>query len=323
MVRNLYELPNPTWPPGFSSLRKVALYREYLTADEVAPVFLLPAIESIYINNLDWDSAPQYNLPAASSSVQHLMIDSCLVSEEAYNLIDSANNLRSLVLKDCDLGLSITHLHQELSIERLIFCESNAYSYGIGDFDKITYELYKLADTNIHPRVLTLDLNGIISGADPNISKPEPRWRDEQEKYFVPKFTSTCTSYLLDKVPTSVETVIVDTSEPHMIDQDLETLDITFARLIAERRCPKLGHLYLDCVNAKACLTLPKTQSDNIPERPEYFHITVAAGKKCGVEVFTQSKERPTSRFLNEMCNDLFDLSLVSTNGQAFFDIGR
>jgi len=186
--------PQPIWPPGFENLHTIIIGGpfssvsapsldhgflvdpiERLSAANVAPLFLLPHLRSVYLRGLYEDRydvepfGPDFTLPEKSLSLEHLFLDRAhpeAVKHAINAIIKSAKALKSLIVKDCEfndldhmVGCADSSSGNANTLETLLWSEEEGdlRGYRSSKFyvDETVPGMYSI-------RVLALDMSDVL-----------------------------------------------------------------------------------------------------------------------------------------------------------------
>ncbi|KAF2668717.1 hypothetical protein BT63DRAFT_440818 [Microthyrium microscopicum] len=193
IIRATLEIdPQPLWSPGFQCLQHIIIRSPIepsepvseIDAMNVASVFLLPNISSIYLRGLAFHGAAaeagtwaaDLRLPKRSSTVQHLFLELAQGGEVKYavnTILASAKCLKTFILKDCefnDFDISIGILAQDTpqsTLETLLWSDEPGWLTGYRcskfDPDEVVQHMGSI-------RILTLDIFDIFLGYEGRLS---------------------------------------------------------------------------------------------------------------------------------------------------------
>jgi hypothetical protein len=204
VVRAYHELsPQPSWPPGFDNLRTIMIGVPFadvtkepvalLTPSNVAPLFLLPNINAIYLQGLyeaEYVEDPfgsDFYLPEHSSSVQHLFLERAhpeCVKNAVNAFVKSAKSLTSLLVKDCEFNnFDMTvdfavNEHNGGALQTLLWSEEEGDLRG---YRSSKFYPEESVSAMRHVRILALDIEDVLNGCSAGYSSKE--YEDKVEDY--------------------------------------------------------------------------------------------------------------------------------------------
>jgi hypothetical protein len=313
------------------------------SAINVAPVFLLPNINKIYLGGLwinDADiinnpilSIPGLGIPPASSSVEHLFIERAGNGEQvkfAVNaFVEGAKALKTFIVKDCEFNdfdntVGILGEKHGGTLETLLFGDENGDTRGyrcskfIPDEDLNHYNSVK---------TITIDMEDIrlgsmsmeVDGEEDNASSSD---NEDESGNWELRSGNTGThagfvEYIQYCIPSCTEVLLLrmDIKWHRLRGGDFRSIASGIITLLESDilELEDLVHIYLDEV-IDCCIdpTKPKVEyqqqaTDPALARP-YFEKTLEFCEERGIELHLDSGS--TSRYIDEVCADLFDFEL-------------
>ncbi|KAI9709466.1 MAG: hypothetical protein M1820_003226 [Bogoriella megaspora] len=316
-VRELPPQPRPEWiwPPGLNSLRAILIgfppiYYDDLVAANVAPIFLLPNIRTIYLAGLfaadedddgldvDWDWNETL-LPEKSSTVEHLFIEAASSEAAKYavgRFVQSAQTLKTFIVKNCeftDFDALVGHVskHHDKTLETFIFDDDEGQMRGYRCSRFIPEECF---DRSNAVRIFTVDIE--------DVRLESLRYSDDrqdgltgeagQRAAFIERFSCS--------VPENVEVLIYRSAGHPLYKDGIKEIEDALVQLVEKESCPSLRNIYLDEILISA--RYRQDQKDCIQRIVQW-------GKRHSIEVAVDPGS--TQRYIAEVCDGLFDLSYV------------
>ncbi len=329
-------MPDAVWPPSFQSIRQVAVGFGLdpgfdrpdckISPLVVAPLFLLPNIETIYIRGLYWDNESpgipnprepisHFALGKKSSNIQNIYFEDAWendVSDVVRMLTNSARSLKLVVFKKCNF---------------------NNFDSIVGDLPSCLDTLIVIDDTELRGyrcssfrpeelngskalKTVTLDMSDVrldslyvynnnSDAASDGLSGNVAGYHD-----FVHFVSETA-------IPESVEVVIFTWSDRGLKYKDVAAVDDALVELIQSNHCTNLTEIHLELMEGaiKGAIRL----GDGVPyQAPSggWFRRTVDRGKEYGVDVFTEQDRGSTARCIEEICRPLFGFCLPASTAR-------
>jgi len=289
------------WPPGFESLRNIAVGIETdqrfddesvdPEARHFAALFHIPNLESLYFNdliytadgeehNLHSDVVDQYGFPRGTSSVKHLFIDGASEFSAEYSqaIPNASKRLESVVLRVAG------ELQQEID-DVDVFVGSLSFSNGKTLQKLILYNPcgmyadYRLDDLENfgNLKLFTLAVSDMMLG--------------ELYRMHIPPNAEKLAEYVSDSFPASTEALYIwGCSDEHVDDIPSDILDSTLAALIESGVLENLKVVYLTDVEKRQAQNdtdFPPRRSIDAGLKELILPKSVAAGLKTGVHVCT------------------------------------
>ncbi|CAJ2506447.1 Uu.00g005770.m01.CDS01 [Anthostomella pinea] len=280
-VKTIYETPDHVWPEGFRALRSIRIgvriegrhnqdSYEY-EARDIAPLFVLPHIDSIWFNGLEsLIGIPEgaFIPPPGSSPLKSLYLQwACIEADELKPLLRSAASLRSMTFDACGMGeiQEIVEFMGEVhgdSLEELDIGDSRYRGNEMG-----TGLLRKFKNL----RRVNLDLADFLPPGDVTVADGVYR-------------------RLRAALPSSLESIIWSTSYCAK-DEEEPLIDEALARLVESDYMPALKHMSLASLQTRIranALMGGRPVSDDILGFPK----TLGAGIRHGVDVEVTSQQQ-------------------------------
>ncbi|KAK4542621.1 hypothetical protein LTR36_006670 [Oleoguttula mirabilis] len=240
-IRSISTTPEPSWPPGFRSLRHVSICTSttmrhphdayYASPSAVAPLFFLPNIKVLNLTLLGYhdDEDEDYSLPAGCSSVEELAFSCCNLSHTAMGkLIKACKRLRGVKsMASCsDKGNLTGMLYEEYG-----HCLEDVFLYG-------AYETVNLQGLRNFRRLKSLNginVSTLLSNGDESTNA-----RGAGETAHQPSNAGSAHVIdLRDLLPPSIESIalIVNRKTDHHVHRELLR---TVADLVEDERFAQL-----------------------------------------------------------------------------------
>ncbi|KAF4990458.1 hypothetical protein FGRMN_8451 [Fusarium graminum] len=311
------------WPPGFRSLRNIAvnvemgfpsdkdenddeaddgddLREDQVNAVDLVALLCLPSIESIYFNGLwhnSWaeeeqgiDYGEKYDFPENTSSVKHVFLDgiSCMSVDLLCSIAGAPKSLESMAIRT--VGDLVRHIDDiDAFVVKLAECHPGLQELiiynpsGIFSSRCMVYSPHKLEDFESLKRIN-------IAAAD-----LELEWlillTCAERMHYAERFSE----YLTYIFPLSIEALYIWGKSDQVVDppdpkKPSDTLDSAVAHLIESSKFKNLKVIYLEDVERAQgrCDYVVAQETPIVASRKELaFQKSVAAGHKVGVHVQT------------------------------------
>ncbi|KAF5542135.1 hypothetical protein FNAPI_10048, partial [Fusarium napiforme] len=298
------------WPPGFESLRNIAVGIETdqrlddesvdPKARDFAALFHIPNLESLYFNDLNYttdgeenylhsDVVDQYGFPRGTSSVKHLFIDGAseLSGDYSQAIPKASKRLESAVLRvagesqqeidDVDMFVGSLSFSNGKTLQKLILYNPG----GMHSDQNSNYRLDDLEDFE-NLKLFTLAVSDMML--------------EELYRMHSSPNAEQLAEYVSDSFPASTEALYIwgrsdehaDGSESDGIPSDI--LDSTLAALIESGVLENLKVVYLTDVEKRQAqndIDFPPRRSIEAGLKELILPKSVAAGLKTGVHVYT------------------------------------
>jgi hypothetical protein len=192
MIRAVHELNPPLWLPNFENVRTAILGVPFSSWDaeeigmlspaNVAPLFLLPNIKTVYLgelyepDNADVPFGIILELPESSSSVEHLFFERAHpagVKESINEFIRSAKGLKSLIVKDCEFNDFDARAGWAVKSGRGITLQTLLWSESDGDmrgYRSRKFNVEEIVPSMHGIRILALDVEDVLNGCSAGYS---------------------------------------------------------------------------------------------------------------------------------------------------------
>ncbi|KAF5573246.1 hypothetical protein FPANT_12498 [Fusarium pseudoanthophilum] len=289
------------WPPGFESLRNIAVGIETdqrlddesvdPKARDFAALFHIPNLESLYFNDLIYttdgeanylhsDVVDQYGFPRGTSSVKHLFIDGASEFSADYSqaIPNASKRLESVVLR-------VAGEHQQEIDDVDVFAGSLSFSNGKTLQKLILYNPrgmyadYRLDDLEDfgNLKLFTLKVSAMMLG--------------ELYRMHSSPNAEQLAEYVSGSFPASTEALYIwGRLYEHVDDIPSDILDSTLAALIESGVLENLKVVYLTNVEKRQAQNdtdFPPRRSIDAGLKELLLPKSVAAGLKTGVHVCT------------------------------------
>lgn len=318
-VLNNVQVKSSHWPPGFQSLRELAVGvnvesdvqgSDYSPAPSVVmDLMRLPQLHSLYCFGLDVNADEdyhddrgtemEYTLEKGSSSVQNIFLSGAygFIRAPYKPMLAGCKQIKSLTIacseiSDVDAVVETLGSHHREVCETLMFYDTSELSgYRCGMYRPEAMESL----TNL--RTVYVDASDVMLGAyyesdGQGTSNPEHEWIDDFD-FFLDFFMN-------DAFHERMEVLVIGTqSRSYPCEGDADFFDRALATMIEYGRNDDRGGEQGDSAktftqsfpNLKAIyLGLDEVHLQQ-PRRKRWFSRTIAAGRKHGVDVHTRTTQ--------------------------------
>ena len=283
-----------------------------LTPASIAPLFLLPKIESIYTRGLsywgdDYDvdyrnDHPGFSLAARSSTIQNLFFEDAHegdVQHAIMKMVDAAKSLKSIVFKKCkfdDFDILVGKLgrqHGE-SLEDLVYIDNEElrgyrcqsfrpeHIHGLSNIRTITLEMDDVRLESLY-RCETAECANGMSG---NVGSYE-------------EFVQLVSEEL---VPSGLETLIFSSAHASLNKNDVKAIDDALIKLVQEGP-GSLKSIHLELVEKD----IQRSGRDPcLDASGTWFRRLVECGNEHGIKVYTGLDQRSTARGVAEIMEPIY-----------------
>lgn len=227
--------------------------------------------------------------------------------------IVTAKALKSFIIKDSDLMdfhdvVDILGKHHGSTLETFIFDNEGELWGDLGDQQRGSYlgsHFGKFApdetvDHYTAIRIYTVDMSDMMYCGTDYIRGMHNKNYDRFMNYFK------------SVIPPSVEIMIYRYSDTSISNRDIKAISDAITELIKERLCPNLSTVYFDEVIAltgdpdlDSFSYNPRRLGHSLASRADPLEKMVAFAKEMDINVILTNGS--TDRFVEELCNDLFD----------------
>ncbi|KAK5166077.1 uncharacterized protein LTR77_008338 [Saxophila tyrrhenica] len=296
------------WPGALRGLRRVSIadHRANVhsySPSTILPFFMLPAIETVHLSTIAWDTAQQKlecqrmfwpEDRKSGSTVQNIIfehVNGRCVSEFIDHLLRYTPQLSTAVFNGCNFP-GVDKVVRKLGrrkLETLIF-RGDAGSVANNGWSFTWDCLEALNDV----RVLTVDMLATIASSTRR-SEIEQRYKDETQEQFFDRFVNS--------VPKTVEVLIIQEAGPQRLnDDEMEKVAEALVRLVKAGRCPKLTTIYADnfefAMRRQRCAWGRYTDGGWLRTAKETI-------KQHGVTMYNQDDAGTTDAYLEALLQDM------------------
>lgn len=292
---------NNRWPQGLRSLRDVAIGIDSgFGADMRQPpnltigLFHLPNVKSLYIAggdrlwDEDWggdDGDEGWELESGCSSVEHLFFDDCNLTNNSFRnaILQAPRNLVTFALRGGQIfgdndTIALMAKGQGKSLEKMLAYDSPFWNHhnilsfkpeGSDGFRNL--KCFNLVLSNILAEAMKdTDSEGLFQGDD-----------SESQRAFKREFLM---KWFQDKLPQSTEVIVLALSNRIRSlpsdDEDIGIFDDAIVGVLESANYKNLKAIYFGSPG-------PYSKDCTVGEK------SVAAGLKCGIDVYARYNDRP------------------------------
>lgn len=292
---------NNRWPQGLQALRDIAIGIDSGFGGNMRQppnltisLFRLPSLKSLYIAggdrrwNEDWDGDDEdagWELDAGCSSVEHLLFDNCNLTNNSFrnSILQAPKNLVTFALSGgqifgTDDTLALVAKEQGKSLETMISYDSPFWN----DHSVLSFKP-EGPDGFENLKCFNLVMSNILAEAmrEPKLERLLQDGDSESQRTVKSEFF---VKWFRDKPPKSTQVIVMALSDSigalPLDDADIDMFDEAIVGILVSGNYKNLKAVYFGSPG-------PYSKYSTVGKK------SVAAGLKCGVDVYARCNNRP------------------------------